>query len=269
MTLMKIISLTTIPSRFGGLEPTLNSLLAQGADQVRLHIPHAYKRFPDWDGRLPTVPAGVQIVRCDTDLGPATKVLPAARDLRGQDAQILFCDDDCIVPLGWANRLFRLQASRPKEAVAVYVRSAYLPRNEPPKGRQAWQVPITLDLPYRASRLANKLLGTPVARRRPFWMSGYGEVFFGVGGVVVRPDFFDDVAYDIPDIAWPVDDIWLSAMLARKGIRIYCPWRAALPNSQDSSERDSLQKAIFMGRDRQALNKGASEFCRSTFGVWM
>lgn len=97
---MKIISLTAIPSRFAGFTPTQESLLAQGANMVRLHIPRSYRRFPDWDGNLLKVPAGVSIVRCNTDLGPATKVLPATQDLRGQDAQILFCDDDCIVPPG-------------------------------------------------------------------------------------------------------------------------------------------------------------------------
>ena len=265
---MKIISLTAIPPRFAGLGPTLDSLAAQGADQVRLHIPRAYRRFPDWDGRLPDVPAGVQIIRCDTDLGPATKILPAARDLWGQDAQILFCDDDCIVPRGWADRLFALQASRPDQAVAVYVRPSYLAGTPPPAGRQAWQVPITYDLPHRASRLAHKIFGTPVAHRRPFWVAGYGDVFFGMGGVVVRPDFFDDVAFDIPNIAWLVDDIWLSAMLARRGIRIYCPWRAILPNSQDTSGQDSLLSASFQGKGRQELNLAAAQYCRQHFGVW-
>jgi hypothetical protein len=266
---VKIISLTTIPSRFAGLGRTLAALLAQGSDEVRLYIPRSYKRFPDWDGKLPVVPDGVTIHRCDIDLGPATKILSAARDLRGQDAQILFCDDDCIVPRGWAAGLFALQARRPDQAVAVYVRSAYLPRSHRPLGRQAWEVPIGYDLPYRASRLAHKLFGTPVAYRRPFWLGGYGDVFFGAGGVVVRPDFFDDLAYEIPDIAWPVDDIWLSAMLARKAIRIYCPWRAALPKSQDTSDQDSLLKATFQGQGRQELNKAASALCRERFGVWV
>lgn len=266
---MRVISLTTIPSRFSELGPTLESLLAQGADQVRLNIPVLYRRFPNWNGAIPKVPAGVSIIRCETDLGPATKVLPAAKDLRGQDAQILFCDDDCIVPTGWAKRLFTIQSLRPAEAVAVYVRPAYLQRRKAPSDRQAWQVPIAFDLPYRASRLAHKVLGTPCAHNRPFWLSGYGDVFFGVGGVVVRPDFFDDVAFDIPDIAWAVDDIWLSAMLARKGIRIYCPWRAALPRSRDISERDSLLKTTFQGNDRQLLNKAASLYCRDTFKIWL
>lgn len=265
---MKIISLTAIPSRFTGLGPTLESLVAQSADEVRLHIPYAYKRFPTWDGSLPSVPAGVRIVRCESDLGPATKILPAARDLRGQDAQILFCDDDCIVPHGWANRLFAIQSRRPEQAVAVYVRPSYLPDTAPSTRRQAWQVPIRYDLPYRASRLFHQILGTPVAYRRPFWRPGYGDVFFGVGGVVVRPNFFDDVAFDIPEIAWLVDDIWLSAMLARRGIRIYCPWRAVLPKSQEISEQDSLLDASFEGKTRQDLNRAAAKYCRERFRVW-
>ena len=265
----KIISLTAIPSRFAGLGPTLESLTAQGADQVWLNIPRTYRRFPDWDGRLPSVPAGVSIIRCNTDLGPATKILPAAHALRGQDAQILFCDDDCIVPRGWAKRLFAIQARRRNQAVAVYVRPSYVTGKFPREGRQAWQLPVIYDLPYRVSRLAHKVLGTPVAYRRPFVIPGYGDVFFGVGGVVVRPDFFDDVAYDIPQIAWMVDDIWLSAMLARRGIRIYCPWRAAVPKAQSVSKESSLLDANFQGKGRQELNRAASEYCRDTFDVWV
>jgi len=127
---------------------------------------------------------------------------------------------------------------------------------------------VTYDLPYRVSRLAHKVLSTPVAYRRPFVIPGYGDVFFGVGGVVVRPDFFDDVAYDIPEIAWLVDDIWLSAMLARRGIRIYCPWRAALPKAQGTSEQDNLLSATFQGQGRQELNRATAEHCRDRFGVW-
>lgn len=263
-----IISLTSIPSRFPSLGPTLSSLVAQGADEVRLYIPAAYRRFPAWDGCLPDVPDGVQIVRCAEDLGPATKVLPAVRDFQGQDVQILFCDDDCRVPPGWARRLFACQASRPDEVVAVYVRGAYVPRQQLPATPLAWQVPVEWDVPYRFSRLMHKVLGTPVAHRRPFWRAGYGDVFFGVGGVVVRPTFFDAVAFDIPDVAWLVDDIWLSAMVARQGVRIYCPWRAAFPQSQDSAGVDALLDVVAAGQDRQDLNRAASEYCRDSFGVW-
>ena len=76
-----IISLTSIPPRFGGLGPALGSLADQGADAVWLWIPHTYDRFPDWDGTLPDVPAGITIRRCETDHGPATKSIPALKQL--------------------------------------------------------------------------------------------------------------------------------------------------------------------------------------------
>ena len=43
--------------------------------------------------------------------------------------------------------------------------------------------------------------------------AGFADILQGLGGVVVRPDFFDDEAFDIPDILWAVDDVWLSGML--------------------------------------------------------
>ncbi|MEF0941654.1 hypothetical protein [Rhizobium sp. BR 362] len=95
---MRIITLSTIPPRFATLAPTLNSLLQQKGqiDEVRLYIPKKYRRFPEYDGFLPSVPAGIKIFRPDDDMGPASKVLFAAKEFRNQSAQILFCDDDKI-----------------------------------------------------------------------------------------------------------------------------------------------------------------------------
>lgn len=270
-SLMRVISLTSIPPRFAFIGPTLECLIDQGADEVRLHIPRTYRRFADWDGQLPDVPRGVKIVRCDADFGPATKVLPACRDLRGTNAQILFCDDDCVVPRGWAKRLFDIQERRRCEAVAVYVRSVegYILKKVKGSRPRAWQLPIKYDVAYRASRLAAKVLGTRTLRRRPFLLPGYGDIFFGVGGVVVRPEFLDDRAFDVPDVAWLVDDIWLSANLARKKIPIYCPWMASLPDALETSKIESLLDTSFSGKERQELNRAAAAHCRDAFGIWI
>ena len=268
---MRILSLTSIPPRFAGLGPCLETLLDQDADQVRLYLPGQYRRFPNWDGTLPKVPTGVTICRCKQDYGPATKVLPACRDLRGVEAQILFCDDDCISAPGWAERLFNIQRQRPDEAVAVYVRPAegYVHNKVASAGgRRAWQLPIQYDLPYRFSRLLHKTVGTKPFRRRPFVIPGYGDIFFGVAGVVVRPEFFDDTAYDIPPEAWAVDDVWLSANLARRGIRIYCPWMAALPEATAVAYQAALLDTAFGDQDRQALNRAAARVCQRMFGIW-
>lgn len=268
---MRIISLTSIPSRFGDLEPTLVSLLRQGADEVRLYIPYEYQRFPDWDGTLPIVPQGVVIYRSEKDYGPATKILPACLDLRGTDAQILFCDDDCICADGWANGLFKIQSRRPNEAIAVYVRRAegYVKNKvKTDRGLRARQLPIKYAIFYRFSRLLYKIFRTKPFKRRPFVIPGYGDIFFGVSGVVVRPEFFDEIAFNIPEEARNVDDVWLSGNLARRNIRIYCPWMAALPNATDIANTDALQDTEFLGKKRHDLNQAAAHICQQLFGIW-
>jgi len=76
-----VISLTTIPSRMHLIAPTLRDLLAQTANvaEIRLNIPHRYRRFPDTDISLPDFPKGITVVRVDEDYGPATKVLPTVQ----------------------------------------------------------------------------------------------------------------------------------------------------------------------------------------------
>jgi hypothetical protein len=268
---MRIASLTSIPSRFDALYRTLEGLQRQAFDEVRLYIPEQYSRFPDWNGVVPDVPGGVKVLRSDRDYGPATKILPACRDLRNEDVQVLFCDDDIRVPKGWADRLFRIQKERSHEAVATYIQTAEgygVTRLIARQGIYARQLSLHLDPFYRFLRLVHKLLGTPAPHPRPFIIPGYGDILFGVGGVVVRPSFFDDEAFEIPDEVWFVDDIWLSSQLARKGIRIYCPWRCPLPLAEDHADTDSLLGLEVGGKNRNQQNLLAVSFCQSRFGIW-
>lgn len=95
---MLVISLTTIPPRFAQLPQVLAALLAQGADVVALVVPRAYARFAPVE--LPVLPAGVRVLRTETDLGPAGKLLATAGAFPGAD--ILYCDDDWLYAPGWA-----------------------------------------------------------------------------------------------------------------------------------------------------------------------
>ena len=115
-----VVTLTTIPPRFGKIRATLESLLSQSLRpaRIQLYIPARYRRFPDWDGRLPKVPKGVQVVRCDRDYGPATKVLPAARAHRAAGRALAFCDDDRAYAPDWLERLVEAGRARPDHAVA-------------------------------------------------------------------------------------------------------------------------------------------------------
>lgn len=269
---MRIISLTSIPPRFPYLKKTLASLVAQNAaDEIRLYLAKKYRRFPEYDGELPEVPDGVLICQVEEDLGPATKILPACRDFRGQDVQILFCDDDGLFPRGWAKQLFETQAKRTSEAVATWGRSVKPElENGPLKskyGAYSKYADLRYDLGYRFGQLLNKLIGY-VPLRRPIGREGYADLLFGVCGVVVKPDFFDDEAYAIPDEAWFVDDIWLSAQLARRDIPIYCPSRFPCPRSSDAVDLDSLLSLEMQGAARQELNRKAAQYCQKKYGIW-
>ncbi len=268
---MRIISLSSIPPRFPFLKKSLESLVSQkSVDEVRLYIPKKYRRFPDYDGSLPDVPKGVTICQIDEDLGPATKILPACRDFKGQDVQILFCDDDGLFPKNWAKKLFDIQAKRSDEAVATLGRpvGGYVPNHVVARrGTYAKQILIEHDIQYRAGRVLQKMFGY-VPLKRPMIVAGYVDVFFGVCGVVVKPDFFDEEAFDIPDVAWAVDDVWLSAQLARKDIAIYTPWRLPCPRSSEAVDEDSLLDLEVEGDGRQDLNRKTAIYCQQKYGIW-
>lgn len=103
---MYAISLTSIPPRFERLGPVLACLLAQrpAPTQVFLALPRSYTRFPG-PVTPPPLPDGVTLLWTDTDLGPATKAIPAARALAGSDTRLIYCDDDWLTSPDWAANL--------------------------------------------------------------------------------------------------------------------------------------------------------------------
>jgi hypothetical protein len=211
----------------------------------------------------------VQLLRCDDD-GPATKVLPAVRDLRGVAAQILFCDDDSLYHPRWAERLFSIQARRPHEAIAVRVGNidSYLGyRVRTLGGRRPLTISRRWNLPFQLGRLLRRL-GGPGFWQYPILIGGYADLFFGVAGVVVRPEFFDDAACRVAEYAWFQDDIWLAANLARRGIAIYCPALTAYPRPRDVMLTESLMHSRIDGLDRRELNRRIIRRCRDELQVW-
>jgi len=92
-----IISLTSIPSRFDKLETVLAPLLSQACHEIWLNIPPSYKRFPEWDGKVPerlfTLDPKVKINLDCEDIGPGTKFIGPAKHLDPEDL-IVYLDDD-------------------------------------------------------------------------------------------------------------------------------------------------------------------------------
>ncbi|MBA4490618.1 glycosyltransferase family 2 protein [Paracoccus sp. S1E-3] len=263
-----IVTLSTIPPRFGLLAPTLNSLLAQKlpVQEIRLYIPQRYRRFRDWDGTLPEVPAGITICRCPDDLGPATKVLPATRDLVGQDVDILFCDDDKLYDPCWHRRFKAARAARPDACIVEAgdnlpdICDSTRAPDRLPRAKRWTRKPLS----YRLKRI----LSLFTIKSPMYANSGYIDVLAGHAGVMVRPEWFDDAAWAIPDIVWTVDDPWLSGHLERKGIPIWLMAEVRRMRCSGAGAVDALQDLVEQDHGRVRADIAAIDYMRRTYNLW-
>jgi len=55
-----------------------------------------------------------------------------------------------------------------------------------------------------------------------------------MGGVSVKPKFFDNEFFKIPDTLWSVDDIWLSGCFKRQNINIWADRTIHVPLETDA-----------------------------------
>ena len=273
---MTLITLSSIPPRFELIGPTLEALVAQkGVDGVELYLPRRYRRFPDWDGSLPKVPAGIGIQRVDVDYGPATKILAAAKRYRGENVKLLFCDDDRDYRPGWARGLIEEAERYPNHAVALAGwdiadlsgRSTFShPRHK--RRSRTW------DLAYRTSRLRQIMRGHGKVKlaqkpaRRIIAQSGFADVLEGYGGVIVRPEFFDATSYNIPPEAFHVDDVWLSGMLNRQGIGIWLASNQFEPKTTDADRTCALFRHRVAEQGRHELDAAAIQLLRRQWNIW-
>ncbi|WP_133169906.1 hypothetical protein [Shimia abyssi] len=247
------------------------------AEKISVYIPKSYKRFPDWDGTLPSVRGGVDIVRCDEDFGPATKLLPALIDHSGQDIDILFCDDDMDYPKNWASWFLRQRSRQPQACIALVGENAI---GVPGQQRQRPPMPRPLLLwastnpEYWGRRWGEALrcrwLGAPrrYLGRRCYLTGGFQDMFQGFGGVLVKPSFFDDTVFDIPADLWSVDDYWLSGCAVKNGHAVWVIPMRREPDSFPFAAQDALTDAVIGGFDRDAANTHAERYLRERFDIW-
>ena len=264
-----VISLTSVPPRFAGLNACLLSLLGQSAkiDEINLYLPRAYRRFPGAFA-VPRVPSGVQIKFVEHDLGPATKVLPAVADNADTDALILFCDDDKIYHKDWAKALIESAEAHPDCAIAAighrvsHVSAYDWTTSKAPTARF-----VEKNASYRLRRAASLGLWKPVGVQG----SGYVDILCGWAGCVVRPAFFRTEDFDIPDVLWTVDDVWLSGCLEKNGVPIWLEnLRPALKPSAGPNDVTAfaLRNSHYKGFDRLAANQKCIAYFREAYQIW-
>lgn len=265
-----IISLTAIPPRFRFLGPVLHDLQAQkaGIAEIRLNLPRHYRRFGPLPAILPSVPDGVRICLIDEDFGPATKVLPTVRDLRGQNAEILFCDDDQHYDPLWAQRFLDARRKKPD---ACIVESGYdiaerSRHGAGPHARLPRVVRKRRDLAYRLIRLGSLNLLKP----NRIIGSGHVDILEGYRGALIRPDMLPEAAFHIPEILWTVDDPWLSGHLEANGVPIWLEagykWK---PRDARAAKIERLYTFVHLGHGRKQADAACIAYFRKTYGIWM
>ena len=266
-----ILSLTTIPPRFPYVGENLTGLLRQTAeiDSINLYIPKQYKRFSYDEFELPTLPEGVNLRIVPQDYGPATKVLPAVEEYKNQDIMILFCDDDKVYDTNWAQRFVTAAEERPQHVICEeggHLRMPNYAANDWTSDRKPQAKFLNKNFWYRVRRAAS------LGRWKPSkgTSSGYVDILEGWGGVLVRPEFFDQISFQIPDLLWTVDDVWLSGCLERCSIPIWLNSKDKVRANNNSNEvkEAALRKYVHNGYDRIAANRACIEYFQANYGIW-
>jgi len=274
-----IVSLSTIPPRFEKLQRTLESLLNQSlpADEINLYIPKRYKRFGSYDLEKLFVPEGVTIKIVEHDMGPATKVLPCILENRDEKVFIVYCDDDRIYASDWLEELVCELRRRPRHvivAAGAQLDETYkIKCDKRPKLPRAVDKRVKYDLGYSLGRLKQFGrwvcgLDAPRPHRKLYEAGGYVDIAMGVGGVALRPKDFSEVAFSIPQIGWPVDDIWLSGCLAINERYIWASDKVSLSTATEASNIESLAGSTFDGKGRSVNDLECIDHLRAVYGIW-
>ena len=268
-----VLTLTSIPPRFANLPRKFKSLekQSQRPDFVELNIPQNYRRFPGELPTLPSLPDWVSVKFCEIDYGPASKVLPTVERWRNKEADFLICDDDRVHDCAWIERLAKSRLERPDDIITERgwninerigsIRSNLdLPRalHDPQGGRT---------LSYRFKRAIS--FGTFHPHRKLFHNSGYIDVFEGFLGALIPSAALPLAAFDIPEIIWMVDDVWLSGMAYHNGVKVWAH-NTPRPVYSDSyyDKVSSLRDFTLVDYNRESADRHAVNYLRNTYGVW-
>ena len=268
-----ILTMTSIPPRTAFLEKKIDSIKRQTIqpDAFEIYIPKSYRRFPDQQFRVKNLPSWVDVITTDEDLGPATKILPAYKKWAGKDVDLLVCDDDRIHDAHWIERLRAQRVKHPHDIICERgwnIQERYSIGMTPTKQPRARLSPSGgRTASYRLMRLLS--LGLHHPSRSIYEAAGYVDVFEGFLGALIPTTAFHERVFDIPDVVWMVDDVWLSAMAAAQGTGI---WAHAEPRPVfGNSRRDKVHALTDYTEDNVGRNDAeliCIELVREQFGVW-
>lgn len=243
-----IVSLSTVPDRIGNLEPILLCLLNQTRppDEIVIATPDFSVReqkpyvVPKYLESMPRL----NILRCGKDWGPATKFIPAIqaeREAGRADTLIMVVDDDRTYPRDALETYIHYSRELPDAALCL----------------RGAAMPSSLDWDH-----ARMVHGKNLREPRPV------AVITGCGSYLVQPRFFDESLWDYsraPQVAFVIDDIWISACLSRRDVKRY-----VVPASGTMRSVLRQQWTVSLNKipRRQRLNNETIAFFRDTWDIF-
>jgi hypothetical protein len=241
-----IISLTSVPPRFGHLQDIVTRLEAQTCHEIWVNIPPAYSRFPDWDGVVPPIfGSKLKVNRECEDLGPGTKVIGPALHLDPDDL-IVYLDDDTIYDPKLVTNLLKWWRTDQKSA---------------------WGLSGFHFLSYFDKRYP-RTHGVPM------------DVLEGYGSVLVKAGWIHNLVNEFKELrveAKAADDVILSNLLTKQGVQLktVCTPECYIGNIQQLQygfDQDALHHQFEGGHHENYRNvlksledKGKSYFKSSPF----
>ena len=123
-TCRTVITMTTIPSRINSFYYSLYSVLDQThrVDEIIINIPYTSRKnvpyvIPSWLTRLARANKTITIHRCESDVGPITKLLPTLERYRHEHVHMIVVDDDVIYKKRHIHNLCKLSLAYPNHAI--------------------------------------------------------------------------------------------------------------------------------------------------------
>lgn len=269
-----VVTLTSIPPRYQNLPSRFRAIENQTRrpDRVQLTLPRQYRRFPGERPSLPPLPEWVEVVDCDEDHGPATKLLPAVHRWLGTPTDLLVCDDDRRQDNRWIERLDTARKQRPADIVCErgwnILDRFGLEQRDPKLPRAQQNARGGRTVSYKLLRAVS--IGRLHPARRLFDQAGYVDVLEGFLGAIIPVEAIPITrAFDIPGVLWTVDDVWISGMAASNGVGV---WVHDIPRpvySDGAFDRvHALRQYVEDGIGREAADQLAVEYLRNVVGVW-
>jgi hypothetical protein len=198
------LSMTSIPSRIGKLNPTINSLLRQDLfAPVLVYLP--VKSRVEEKAFEPLCflnnPPYVQIRWVDVDFGPATKYIPALLETSGlpHPPLILVVDDDVIYPPDFVRNFWEAHQRMPHAALCM----------------RGWMVPKDLDWAHSPTVFGSEILAGP--QRTGIITATHGYLLCANMTDVEALRGFTALS---PEISF-VDDVWISGHLSQQHVQKY------------------------------------------------